>query len=664
MFHAFVVSLYLSTTLTIVTGEPPHFRILAPEFVCPKEDDTGPVDIENTIITLRTSADAKLDMRWTVRWTPLPAPSQRFTLILWRATRELEKKLNGPQKEPYVYVIENDELLSGVDYKFNVTASNSDGDETTKTFHINNVKGDQLLENLEGRTDMLSIMLVGGQETYADVEFMMDALVTTCHPTQDYYFEWSAESAGHKIAASPGGRLELPAYSLRAGLTYLVTCRVVSSAGELITQNSLPLTVLQRTFEVYLSIDYLKISVNTAFTLESIVLNHDYFGDSLSYQWACSYEGEDCTFFKSIDSGTLNLERGLPTAGKYEITLNVNIHNNSASASAVIVPVQHVSPVIQINPLPRTLNEGTRASLVANASNVTPTCSLTWYFASEEYLESQKQVLNDTCQDCQHGVPLTETLTIFSLEENFLYYLTDFSNETEWRQITAEVPAAAGRARFVVECGCTQILDCESEGTVYADVFFKINVIPRANNVMGTPDTGTALKTLFRISTLAVVDSDTPLYYTFRCRVGVNSSLVLGAFADHLAVETFLPYMEHGVEVWVEVCDVLGACSHSATKVVDLLTGDGASVDELLQDVNAHIRRCELMQLQRVSVAAIVTYENADHTQASINFCTNVLNILPSTQEEHCLKTKPDRYEAFLMQLTEVGCDASHLING
>ncbi|XP_063539398.1 uncharacterized protein LOC134748538 [Cydia strobilella] len=287
-------------------------------------------------------------MRWSVRWTPLPELSQRFTLMLWRATRELEKKLNGPQKEPYVYVIENDELLSGVDYKFNVTASNSDGEETTKTFHINNVKGDQLLENLEGRTDMLSIILVGGEETYADVEFMMDALVTTCHPTQDYYFEWSAESAGHKIAASPGGRMELPAYSLRAGLTYLVTCRVVSSAGELITQNSLPLTVLQRTFEVYLSIDYLEISVNTAFALESTVLNHDYFGDSFSYQWACSYEGEDCSFFESIDSGTLNLESGLPTAGMYKITLTVNIHNDFASVSAVIVAVQHVSPVIQV----------------------------------------------------------------------------------------------------------------------------------------------------------------------------------------------------------------------------------------------------------------------------------------------------------------------------
>ncbi|XP_061728256.1 uncharacterized protein LOC133533307 [Cydia pomonella] len=610
MFHAFAVTLYLSASLTIVAGEPPHFRILAPEFVCPKEADTGPKSIDNTIITLRTPADAKLDMRWTVRWTPLPAPSQRFTLMLWRATRQLEKKLNGPQKEPYVYIIENDELLRGVDYKFNVTASNSEGEETTKTFHINNAKGEQLLQNLEGRTDMLSIILVGGEETYADVELMMDALVTTCHPTQDFYFEWSAESAGHKIAASPGGRLELPTYSLRAGLTYLVTCRVVSSAGELITQNSLPLMVLQRSFEVYLCIDYLEISVNTAFTLESIVLNHDYFGESFSYQWTCSYEEGDCnSFFQSIDSGTLNLESGLPTAGKYQITLTVNIHNHSASASAIIIGVQHASPVIQINPLPRTLNEGTRTSLVANASNVTPTCSLTWYFASEEYLESQKHVLNDTCEDCQHGVPLTETLTIFSFEENFLYYLTDFSNETEWRQITAEMPAAAGRARFVVECGCTQILECVSEGTVYADMFFNINGIPRANMVMVTPDTGTALETLFRISTLAVVDGDTPLYYTFRCRVGVNSSLVLGAYADHLAVETFLPYMEHGVEVWVEVCDVLGACSRSVSKVVHLLTGDGASVDELLQDVHAHIRRCELLQLQRVSVAAIVTYE-------------------------------------------------------
>lgn len=49
------------------------------------------------------------------------------------------------------------------------------------------MQGDQKLEHIEGRADLLSVVLVGGQETYADVEFAVEALVTTCYPTQDYY---------------------------------------------------------------------------------------------------------------------------------------------------------------------------------------------------------------------------------------------------------------------------------------------------------------------------------------------------------------------------------------------------------------------------------------------------------------------------------------------
>lgn len=78
------------------------------------------------------------------------------------------------------------QLLPGVTYIFNVTASNAEG-ETLKSFHINNVQGDQKLEHIEGRADLLSVVLVGSQETYANVEFAVEALVTTCYPTQDYY---------------------------------------------------------------------------------------------------------------------------------------------------------------------------------------------------------------------------------------------------------------------------------------------------------------------------------------------------------------------------------------------------------------------------------------------------------------------------------------------
>ncbi|XP_073953377.1 uncharacterized protein isoform X1 [Choristoneura fumiferana] len=490
MFHTLqILSLTIIITVVRLKAEPPEFRILAPEFVCPKDAEATLVKPDSIIITVRTKAGAKLRMTWTVRWSPLPAPAQRSTLLLWRATRALEKKLNGPQPEPFVYAIKNDELLPGVNYIFNVTASTAEGEHTLKSFHINNVQGDHNLERIEGHADLLSVVLVGGQETYADVEFAMEALVTTCYPTQDYYFDWTIQSTetDDKVdTALTSSRLEIPANSLRAGLTYLVTCQVIrESNGDYITQTDLAVRVLRRRFEVYLNVEHLTVPINAAFTLECLVVNHDYFGDHLTYEWQCTSDNKSCDLFQNATTNRLVFENGLPEEGKYEVALTVSVQEHSAAASAVIITVQHTLPVIQISPLPRVLNEGTKTVLVANVSNVTPLCSLTWYFAGEEFLQSQNQVVNDSCDDCQHGEPLTETLTIYSLEENFLDELTDFSNETEWRQVTAEMPAAQGRARFVAECACRFMFACDtSQGTVYAEMLFELNRIPKANDVM------------------------------------------------------------------------------------------------------------------------------------------------------------------------------------
>ncbi|XP_073953378.1 uncharacterized protein isoform X2 [Choristoneura fumiferana] len=436
MFHTLqILSLTIIITVVRLKAEPPEFRILAPEFVCPKDAEATLVKPDSIIITVRTKAGAKLRMTWTVRWSPLPAPAQRSTLLLWRATRALEKKLNGPQPEPFVYAIKNDELLPGVNYIFNVTASTAEGEHTLKSFHINNVQGDHNLERIEGHADLLSVVLVGGQETYADVEFAMEALVTTCYPTQDYYFDWTIQSTetDDKVdTALTSSRLEIPANSLRAGLTYLVTCQVIrESNGDYITQTDLAVRVLRRRFEVYLNVEHLTVPINAAFTLECLVVNHDYFGDHLTYEWQCTSDNKSCDLFQNATTNRLVFENGLPEEGKYEVALTVSVQEHSAAASAVIITVQHTLPVIQ------------------------------------------------------HGEPLTETLTIYSLEENFLDELTDFSNETEWRQVTAEMPAAQGRARFVAECACRFMFACDtSQGTVYAEMLFELNRIPKANDVM------------------------------------------------------------------------------------------------------------------------------------------------------------------------------------
>lgn len=68
--------------------------------------------------------------------------------------------------------------------------------------------------------------------------------------------------------------------------------------------------------------------------------------------------------------------------------------------------------MLQIQPLPRLLNERSNISLIANVSKVAPSCILTWYFATKEYLASFDE--EHECDDCKVGrVKIFEPIKIF-----------------------------------------------------------------------------------------------------------------------------------------------------------------------------------------------------------------------------------------------------------
>ncbi|XP_052756384.1 uncharacterized protein LOC113519771 isoform X2 [Galleria mellonella] len=475
------------TFLFQLIPEMKAFRILAPQYVCPKQEDDVIEKADNTIITLQSTSSDVLKVQWTVRWKTLISPTQRFTIMLWRTVRELEKKLNGPQVEPNVYFIENSDLLSGVEYIFNVSEiePNSDTDEP-KSFNIDNTQGDQKL-TMEGRTDKFSLILVGSQDTYVDMEFVLDAQVTSCQATQDYYFMWTIKNElGESINVSHirGSRLSIPKYSLKAGFTYDINCELYKKSDDcFITQTTLPFRVHHRGIEVYLNVDTIIITVHSPFNIQALVINHDNY-ESLSLQWNCLHEGESCDYFENIDDNSIYFPSGFPNEGQYILTLLVNVKQYSVTANATIIVMESILPVLQISPMQRLLNEGSVVSITATGSNVSPACSLGLYFASEEYLSNTDLVINDTCKNCQHGEELLESLTIHSLEENFLNELTDFSNDTERRQITVDMDAAVGRVRFVADCGCSLTYGCDREGTAYAEINFVLNESPKTGEVM------------------------------------------------------------------------------------------------------------------------------------------------------------------------------------
>ncbi|KAL0819669.1 hypothetical protein ABMA28_007735 [Loxostege sticticalis] len=381
-----------------------------------------------------------------------------------------------------------------------------------------------------------------------------------------------------------------------------------------------------------------------------------------TFKWTCIYNDEDCNIAAISDTETFTFPSGLPDLGMYQITLSVSVLSHTSSANATIMTVSPILPVLQINPSERLLNEGSTVEIVANASNVVPSCTLSWYFASEDYLAEFDAAMNETCDDCQHGEALTDTLTIYSLEEQFLSELADYSNETEWRQVTTTLPARSGRARFVAQCGCSLTFSCDTEGTVYGDVWFQLNESPKAGDVKISPESGTAMETVFRISTRSVNDPDVPLEYSFYCKIG-EDTLLLASYIEHRAVETLLPYLEGGTEVWVRVCDALGACSEGSPTTVVLSAGTARTVDALIEDVQAHVRRCELIPLTRIAQSAIVTYTHARQSAAATKFSQALQKHLATIDERNCIVKHYSQYSALLSWLAKNGIEISELLS-
>ncbi|XP_069360837.1 uncharacterized protein [Maniola hyperantus] len=399
-----------------------------------------------------------------------------------------------------------------------------------------------------------------------------------------------------------------------------------------------------------MSVDRLLISTDSAFTIESVVVNHDYEDYPVEYEWKCFNKEQYCDFIVNSHDNSFNFTSGIPNIGEYLITLTVVALNQSANASATIDVMEPNLPILQIVPVNRVINQDSSTKLLGKAFRVAPSCSVTWYFVAEGLLNTSEP----------HGVAISETYTVFSLEENFLSELADLSNDTTSVEIQVDI-TSAGRARFLVECNCTSSSNCESiDATVtYAELHFQINESPKAEDLMVSPETGSALETLFQIRSRAK-DFDRPLRYSFYCAIGPNVTLLLGSYLEYDMVETFLPFVDGETLIWVEVCDALGACSKSETSSVQVRPSSGKTFDSLIEYTRAFIRRCEIICFMHVAMSAAISYTNAGQLELAGLFMRTVLESLPAL---HSACSLPQyRYADILGQLAAAGFHVTPLL--
>nr|XP_032521545.1 uncharacterized protein LOC116773235 [Danaus plexippus plexippus] len=584
-----------------------------------------------------------------------------MTLNLWKLIRALEKKLNEQSANDLDYIVKNNELLSGVTYLFHVTAYNVEG-ITKKAFKI--IYEDEVTnaKDVQNTPDKFSVILLGGQTTYFDIQYTLAADVTTCTETQDYYFSWSVSSkAEHVVNVSHiiGSKLEIPAYTLKPGLTYVASCEIKTDSSNIfITDVALTFSVLRRRLQVYLNIDELIVPVNEAFTLEASIIYDDLKDTPIKFEWLCTSNEKSCDFFENRSESIYNVSQGISEEGIYDIHLAVLVLQEVAKTNATIRAINGILPVLQVQSINRFTNENQEVHLVGKASNLAPSCHLTWYFATAEYFTSESTYsVNDSLNGFVHGHAISESLTLNSIEVNFLYEYIDFTNETYTRQIEAKTKANNGRARLVAECNCSLSFDCRSHGVVYGDLRLHLNQSPDIYNFTVYPESGLALQSLFRVSASAS-DPDGPLRFTFYYVID-NRTISLASHLDHSAIETHLPYIVGGTDVSVEVCDSLNACSRSKFITVKVYPSD-ADIDKLADKARAHIRRREITDLTLISISTVLSLSNSQRWEQLTIFTAILHETLPALRTNCSLSER--RYSDFTSQLAAAGLDTTQLL--
>uniref|UniRef100_A0A182SER2 Fibronectin type-III domain-containing protein n=1 Tax=Anopheles maculatus TaxID=74869 RepID=A0A182SER2_9DIPT len=198
-----MMMLWWMIVLVLMDGtvaEKPTFRIIAPEFICNPVEAYGSSRANNSAtdpgmthgnstqpsrqltIGFQTNGGQRLHYRVKTYFTLLADTgfiSQRHTVGLWRAVRQLEQRVrrdgdtiaqNGQM------TIGTDELLPGVVYSFGVVAIDADGTESEEqnfTMTYRNVDQGASFEH-GGSTrssDDVSLLMLGAEKTYADVEY-------------------------------------------------------------------------------------------------------------------------------------------------------------------------------------------------------------------------------------------------------------------------------------------------------------------------------------------------------------------------------------------------------------------------------------------------------------------------------------------------------------
>uniref|UniRef100_A0A182N5H4 GPS domain-containing protein n=1 Tax=Anopheles dirus TaxID=7168 RepID=A0A182N5H4_9DIPT len=607
----------------LLGAEKPTFRIIAPEFICNPETTEKAGFVGNgtrgnstqspsreLTIGFQTSGGQQLHYRVRAYFTLLgdiEVISQRHTVGLWRAVRQLEQRVRRDRDviaQRGQMTIGTDELLPGVMYSFGVVAVDAAGTESDEqNFTMTYRTADQGASYEHGGTSRsgndVSLLMLGAEVCYADREYIVTAQLIFCRRRTDYYFRWSIaggeggavdESELVAVEMERSKTLKVPAGRLLPGRAYDIEVSVLSSKAvdEIIAKARMRVSVLQRQPEVVL------FPVDAIVGIDRPVQIRSYASDG-EVTWSCvkkdGGDGGNCDDTMDISDGSTIVT--FYKVGQHLIKASIGHEMNSANYQSTLTVHSKVTPSVRLLQWSRyPAVAGEAFELLVTVAGLVPNCHSHWNVLQEDGLAYFDQAL----------LPGTGTLgglLIRDIEENFLSELVDYGNDTVVKDVTLSIPASQGswkglepdvRYKLRLETVCPEPIDDSRKPdqqaqrdlvTSHWTFVLETNGAPRALPVELSPaGTGTALETVFKISTGIAQDSerDYPLTYAFWYTAdGVHINV--GTYGEITSAETVLPYTKTGtVGTYVIVCDARSACTKISGPDVRILPGKEQTV--------------------------------------------------------------------------------------
>lgn len=189
--------------------------------------------------------------------------NQQHNLKIWRSVRGLEKKLRNESlvisKSNQINIL-NKELTSGVFYVFSILGIDDAGVESDSQNFSLTFKGGRTTNVEQDGTSTsqeVSILLLGAEVAYSDVEYFVEARVSFCKPNLDYSFLWSITNLRDEkdliYLQNVGKTLKFPPNVFRGGDQHEIKTEIFDVSKKKIGDAKMKLSILRKGFQYIIS---------------------------------------------------------------------------------------------------------------------------------------------------------------------------------------------------------------------------------------------------------------------------------------------------------------------------------------------------------------------------------------------------------------------------